>query len=253
MRKTKSCLMAGVLALALGVGTVGGFGANISQAAKSAYSVCTDKSTKEVESFAKEVKKAVMNDDWKTLADKISYPIKIYDQNIKNKKAFIKKMNNSDLEEQFFQEIGKEDCKKMFSNWRGIMMGNGEIWIGEVNKELKVISINSPFSSKTIGKPGKIKWSKPSKKDSDAVGIKASWKKVKGAQGYQAKFFLFWPSNKKDSVKKNVKKPSATVYFQDNKGIKVKVRAYKLVDGEKVYGKWTKAKLTAAQAKKYIG
>lgn len=45
-------------------------------------------------------------------------------------------------EEDFYDSIEKETCTEMFCNWQGIMLGNGEIWIAEIDGELKVTAIN---------------------------------------------------------------------------------------------------------------
>ena len=75
--------------------------------------------------------------------------------------------------------------------------------------------------------------------------IKASWDKKSGANGYQ----IYYSRNKnfkKLSAKKIVKGGKKTSYVGKNftKGRKyyVKVRAYKNVNGQKVYGKWSNVK-----------
>lgn len=75
--------------------------------------------------------------------------------------------------------------------------------------------------------------------------IKASWDKKSGANGYQ----IYYSRNKnfkKLSAKKIVKGGKKTSYVGKNftKGRKyyVKVRAYKNVNGRKVYGKWSNVK-----------
>ena len=75
--------------------------------------------------------------------------------------------------------------------------------------------------------------------------IKASWDKKSGANGYQ----IYYSRNKnfkKVSAKKIVKGGKKTSYVGKNftKGKKyyVKVRAYKNVNGRKVYGKWSNVK-----------
>lgn len=76
--------------------------------------------------------------------------------------------------------------------------------------------------------------------------IKASWDKKSGANGYQ----IYYSRNKnfkKLSAKKIVKGGKKTSYVGKNftKGRKyyVKVRAYKNVNGRKVYGKWSNVKI----------
>lgn len=75
--------------------------------------------------------------------------------------------------------------------------------------------------------------------------IRASWDKKSGANGYQ----IYYSRNKnfkKVSAKKIVKGGKKTSYVGKNftKGKKyyVKVRAYKNVNGQKVYGKWSNVK-----------
>ncbi len=75
--------------------------------------------------------------------------------------------------------------------------------------------------------------------------IKTTWAKKSGASGYQ----IYYSRNKnfsKLSAKKTVSGGNATSYVGKNftKGKKyyVKVRAYKNVNGQKVYGKWSNVK-----------
>lgn len=75
--------------------------------------------------------------------------------------------------------------------------------------------------------------------------IKASWDKKSGANGYQ----IYYSRNKnfkKLSAKKIVKGGKKTSYagknFTKGKKYYVKVRAYKNVNGQKVYGKWSNVK-----------
>ena len=67
-----------------------------------------------------------------------------------------------------------------------------------------------------------------------------SWKKVKGAAGYQIKYSL--KKNLKSAKTKNVaKKTKLTITgLKKNKVYYVKVRAYKKSNAKKVYGKFSK-------------
>lgn len=67
---------------------------------------------------------------------------------------------------------------------------------------------------------------------------KVAWKKVKGAKGYQVK----WATNKKfkKAKKKLTKKKKITLKNLKKNKYFVKVRAYKVVKGKKVYGKFSK-------------
>lgn len=67
---------------------------------------------------------------------------------------------------------------------------------------------------------------------------KIAWRKVNGAKGYQVK----WSVNKKfkKAKKKFTKKNCITLKRLNKNRYYVKVRAYKTVNGKKVYGKWSR-------------
>lgn len=70
---------------------------------------------------------------------------------------------------------------------------------------------------------------------------KASWKKLTNVSGYQIQYA---PNKKfKKAKRKTVKSTSVTIKkLKKKKTYFVRVRAYKLVDGKKVYGKWSAVK-----------
>ena len=70
-------------------------------------------------------------------------------------------------------------------------------------------------------------------------GIKASWKKVKNANGYE--IYVYGVASKKWRKIKDTKKTSYvfTNLLEKDK-FKFKVRAYRKINGEKVYGNWSK-------------
>lgn len=86
----------------------------------------------------------------------------------------------------------------------------------------------------SVAKVKKVSAKKISKKKQSKV----TWKKVTRASGYQVK----WADNKKfkKANKKFTKKNKITLKKLKKKKYYVKVRAYKVVDGEKVYGKYSK-------------
>ncbi len=100
-----------------------------------------------------------------------------------------------------------------------------------------------------IKKPQIGKWKKTydSGEDKNATGDVVSytikWKKVKGASGYQVEFTSREPGNKRSPERTFQKKCS----YQENfsgipQSLKIKVRAYKNVNGEKVFGAWSKVR-----------
>ena len=70
-----------------------------------------------------------------------------------------------------------------------------------------------------------------------------SWKKVSGASGYEVKIYeKESPYDGWYSFSKKTKKTNVSVSFSYLYGLKAKVRAYKVVDGKKFYGKWSTIK-----------
>lgn len=76
----------------------------------------------------------------------------------------------------------------------------------------------------------------------DGVRYQITWGQVKNAVGYQVKFYeLGEPGGSWYSWTGFTKKTNAHMDFSSLYAIKGKVRAYKVVNGKKVYGKWSKA------------
>lgn len=118
------------------------------EANKDYYAVCTDIEKEKVEAFASQVKRQILEQDWTALAEEIAYPITIAGVSYSDKAAFLAADLSVILTDTFVQDLENETCVDMFCNWQGIMLGNGEVWFGEVLNEdltsqgLKVTAIN---------------------------------------------------------------------------------------------------------------
>ena len=119
------------------------------------YSVCTNCSKTEVEQFAKEVREFILAEDWEKLSEYVVYPITMGGVTYDNCTFFLAAPFGTHLDEVSIESIRNESCIDMFCNYSGIMMGNGEVWIGEVLNEdnssagLKVIALNILQSAET--------------------------------------------------------------------------------------------------------
>lgn len=111
------------------------------------YIQVTDLPMEEVEAFAAEVRQNVLDGDWEALAQKVSYPILIYDRQIGNAGGLVGLTIRNKVEESFVHHIEWESCRQMFCNWQGICMADGNIWINEVEGELKITAINDMFGN----------------------------------------------------------------------------------------------------------
>lgn len=134
-------------------------------------------------------------------------------------------------------------------NIKSISKGNAVITVNvSVNGKNYVLeqkveaAYETPESAASKIKTTKVKLSKVT--NLKGRKVKLSWKKVKNADGYQIRYatnkkFTKGKKNvtaKASATKKTIKKlkKKKTYYF--------KIRAYKKVNGKKVYGKWSKTK-----------
>ena len=110
--------------------------------------------TEEVEQFAEEIKNDVLKHDWDALSEKISYPIAINGTTVNNREDFLKLDIDGKLNQEFVEAIRAETCRKMFCNWQGVMMGDGQIWFDNVYKgtgpwKLSIIGINNMLETES--------------------------------------------------------------------------------------------------------
>lgn len=112
-----------------------------------------NKTTMQVEEFAKQVKLAIISGDKKWLSLNVSYPIKT---SLNGKKQIIIRNQRQFIEQYdrifysgFVKKAKQLEYFDMFINFRGAMMGDGEIWIncididGRNKCELRITAINN--------------------------------------------------------------------------------------------------------------
>ena len=99
------------------------------------YSVCTSLSKDEVEQFAREVKNLILSSNWTALSEHIAYPITMGGIVYEDSASFVTAPFEALLDTNAIEAIQNENCTDMFCKYSGIMMGNGEVWIGEVLNE----------------------------------------------------------------------------------------------------------------------
>lgn len=112
------------------------------------YKKCTDLDAHVVEGFAAKVRNTVAAHDWTALAGMIDFD---YLKSIKvaggtevtvNSAAeladFITKYPVTD---DFIKTVTEDSCVNMFSNSKGIMFGNGYVWMNDINGTMKITSL----------------------------------------------------------------------------------------------------------------
>ena len=115
------------------------------------YSAATTIPAGSVESYAMDIKDMVLNGDWKTFVNEISYPIIVDGLTMEDATDMKDYIADSKVSADFLAAIEAETCIEMFNSVQGIMMGiDGQIWLGTVQGEngdyvLKVVEINNMF------------------------------------------------------------------------------------------------------------
>lgn len=98
---------------------------------------------------------------------------------------------------------------------------------------------NDGKTSSTVSSPGKC--SSLSAKNNKKKTVRLCWKKVGGANGYQIQYAL--KKNMKKAKSRTVKKSPVDIKkLKKNKTYYFRVRAYRLNNGERIYGKWCSKK-----------
>ena len=109
-------------------------------------------SNEEVEAFMKKTKAAIAGSDREWLANHIFFPLNCNVNGkltqIKGSKQFIEKFDLI-FTDSFKQQVAKGCTCNMFSNYRGVMLGNGEIWISNTAESTEkkpgfiILSVNN--------------------------------------------------------------------------------------------------------------
>ncbi|MCR5208039.1 MAG: fibronectin type III domain-containing protein [Eubacterium sp.] len=96
-------------------------------------------------------------------------------------------------------------------------------------------------TSKPVKKPARVKLKKLVR---GRKKITVKWKKVKGAKGYQIQYTLKkgFKGKKKSIYVKNKTLKRTVKKLKAKRKYYVRVRAYKLSNGKKIYGKWSKVR-----------
>lgn len=125
--------------------------AQVEPSAETFYSAATTIPASQVESYALDIKDMILNGDWETFVNEISYPLIVDGLTMEDATDLTDYIADSKVSADFLTAIEAETCIEMFNSEQGITMGvDGQIWLGAVQNtegemELKVIEINSMF------------------------------------------------------------------------------------------------------------
>ncbi|NQU19348.1 hypothetical protein HQ550_04250 [bacterium] len=111
---------------------------------KNRYWVGGFSNDKVVENFARQFKDAVIKQDRKRVASMINYPLQLMSNGkmIKNSKDFIANYDYI-IDKNAYQEITNSHTSDMFSNYQGVMLGDGVAWFGGNDSEPLVKAVGN--------------------------------------------------------------------------------------------------------------
>ncbi|GGG72209.1 hypothetical protein [Paenibacillus radicis (ex Gao et al. 2016)] len=95
--------------------------------------------------FFSKLQKEVKAKNKEAVAGLVSYPLRVNSGGksieIKNKKQFIAKYNQI-ITDKVKKKLLAQKEADLFVNWKGVMVGDGEVWIGQFGKKIAVFAIN---------------------------------------------------------------------------------------------------------------
>jgi len=96
-------------------------------------------------SYFEKLQKNVAKNNKTAVADSISFPLRVNHNGksvmIKTKKEFIAKYDKI-MTAQVKKKLLAQKVDKLFVNWKGVMVGDGEVWLGQTKDQLSIIAIN---------------------------------------------------------------------------------------------------------------
>lgn len=126
---------------------------------KNPYEVAGIDDPTEFTTYFAKLQKAVKDNKPAKVADLISYPMNLNKDNknyvIYNKDEFLKKYDRI-FTSLVREKLLAQKVDKVFVNYQGIMVGDGDLWIGKQNNKLGVIAvniINNPYEVAGIENP----------------------------------------------------------------------------------------------------
>ncbi|MBR1873918.1 MAG: Ig-like domain-containing protein [Eubacterium sp.] len=110
------------------------------------YKRCTDLDAHVVEAFAAKVRNTVAAHDWTALAGMIDFPINIMvaggtEVTVNNAAEFADFITKYPVTDDFIKTVTEDSCVNMSSTSKGIMFGNGYVWMNDMNGTMKITSL----------------------------------------------------------------------------------------------------------------
>lgn len=113
------------------------------------YADVTSRSKAQVERFALEVRRSILERDWQALAQCAAFPLLVNGESCPDAGTLTAMAPEVFTDEGFTSALVSETCEEMFFNYEGIIMADGRVHLAEIYEpegagELRVIAINTP-------------------------------------------------------------------------------------------------------------
>ncbi|MCM3293923.1 hypothetical protein M3661_27900 [Paenibacillus sp. MER 180] len=109
------------------------------------YEVAGIYDPQEVNDFIVNLQSAVAANDKKAVAEMVSYPLRVnqagHSTQIASKTAFVKQYN-SIITKKVRQKVLAQEVNKLFVNYNGVMIGDGEMWISKIDGKIAIYAMN---------------------------------------------------------------------------------------------------------------
>jgi len=96
-------------------------------------------------SYFEKLQKNVAKNNKAAVADSITFPLRVNHNGksvmIKTKKDFIAKYDKI-MTATVKKKLLAQNVDKLFVNWKGVMVGDGEVWLGQTKDHISIIAIN---------------------------------------------------------------------------------------------------------------
>ncbi len=89
--------------------------------------------------FVKDLQYMVANENKEEIAKLIRYPL---NSTIKTNSDFLSNYDKI-ITPKVKEALAKANLKQLFRNYKGVMIGDGDIWIAQEEKDFKIIAINN--------------------------------------------------------------------------------------------------------------
>lgn len=113
------------------------------------YSLVTSRSKAQVECFALELRRSILERDWEALAGHAAFPLPVNGESCPDAAALIDMAPELLTGEDFVSALVSETCEEMLFNFEGIILAGGRVRFAEISSpdsagELRVTAINTP-------------------------------------------------------------------------------------------------------------